>query len=185
MKLLIRGGSVAAGYGAKKNYADILTERLEKKGVTVINRSRCKETSFDGVRTFHLDIGAFRPDMLLLHFGIDDAFGYVYRSEFQENIVRMVRLAREEFNPVVFLATSQTFDNPYDMDAVCLFYRSLQVVASDLSCVLIPIHFYWANHLLENRLTHGQLLQSDARYPNEHGHRVIAQAILASLNNFL
>jgi hypothetical protein len=184
MKLLIRGGSISTGYGVKKGYADILMERLAEKGVAVINRSRYRETSFDGIRTFDQDIGAFRPDMLLLHFGIDDAFGYVYRSEFQENMVRIVRRAREQFHPAVFLATSQTFGNPHDMDAVSVFYRSLQIVASDLHCILIPIHSYWAGHLIENRLSHEELLQSDTRYPNEHGHRVIAQVMIASLRHF-
>jgi DNA repair exonuclease SbcCD nuclease subunit len=184
MKMLIRGGSIAAGHGVKKGYADILIERFAEKGVVVINRSRYRETSFDGIRTFEQDIGAFRPDILLLHFGVDDTFGYVYRSEFQENMVRIVRLAREQFHPAVFLATSQTFDNPHDMDAVSLFYRSLQIVALDLNCALIPVHSYWAGHLIENHLTHKELLQPDVRYPNERGHRVIAQAIMASLNHF-
>jgi hypothetical protein len=34
MKLLIRGGSIAAGHGVKKCYADILEESLLKKGIT-------------------------------------------------------------------------------------------------------------------------------------------------------
>jgi len=56
MKLLIRGGSIAAGFGVKKCYADILEESLLKKGIAVINRSRYRETSFDGIGTFDEDI---------------------------------------------------------------------------------------------------------------------------------
>ncbi|HQM46965.1 MAG TPA: SGNH/GDSL hydrolase family protein, partial [Smithellaceae bacterium] len=93
MKLLIRGGSVAAGHAAQRGYADILQDRLRPRGIEVINRSRFQQTSFDGIETFDQDIDCFRPDVLLLHFGVDDAFDYVYRSEFQENIVRIVRRA--------------------------------------------------------------------------------------------
>lgn len=118
VRLLIRGGSIASGHGVTKSYADILKESLLRKGIEVINRSRYRETSFDGIETFDQDIDCFRPDVLLLHFGVDDAFDYVYRSEFQENIVRIVRRARLRFHPAVFLATSQTFDRPEDMDAV-------------------------------------------------------------------
>jgi len=32
MKLLIRGGSIAAGYGVIKSYIDIITEPLLNKG---------------------------------------------------------------------------------------------------------------------------------------------------------
>lgn len=181
MKLLIRGGSIAAGYGVTKSYVDILQDSLSNQGIEIINRSRFRETSFEGIETFNEDIGCFRPDILLIQFGVDDAFGYVYRSEFQENIVQLIRLARLKFNPVIFLATAQTFENSYDMDAVHIFYRSLRIVASDLACCLIPVHSYWAGYLDEYHLGVRDLVQDDCRYPNEHGHRVIAEAILHGL----
>ncbi len=181
MKLLIRGGSIAAGLGVTKSYADILKESLFKKGIDVINRSKYKETSFDGIATFNDDIANFTPDILLINFGVDDAFGYVYRSEFQENLVQMIRLARLRFSPVIFLATSHTFDNPNDMDAVNIFYRSLRIVASDLGCELIHVHNYWAGYLAEHNLCSKDLTLSDSRYPNERGHKVIAEALLTWL----
>ena len=82
----------------------------------------------------------------------DDAFQCVYRSEFQENLVQMIRLARLRFNPIVFLATSHTFDDPCDMATVNIFYRSLKIVASDMNCELIPVHHYWAGYLEEYAL---------------------------------
>ena len=182
MKLLIRGGSIAAGHGVIKSYVDILKESLLKKGIEVINRSRYRETTFDGIGTFNEDIANFGPDILLVQFGVDDAFGYVYRSEFQENLVQMIRLSRLRFNPVIFLATSHTFDNPHDMDAVYIFYRSLRIVASNLDCELIPVHNYWAGYLEEHNLCSKDLVLSDSRYPNERGHLVIAEAILTSLS---
>lgn len=178
MRLLIRGGSIAAGHGVKRGYADILEESLKPRGVEVINRSRYRETSFDGIETFHQDIDYFRPDLLLIHFATDDAFDYVYRSEFQENIVQTVRLARLRFNPAVYLATSHTFDDPCDMDAAYIFYRSLRIVASDLNCTFIPVHVYWASYLEEHHLSNRDLTLQDTRYPNERGHQVIAQTIM-------
>jgi lysophospholipase L1-like esterase len=182
MKLLIRGGSIAAGHGVIKSYIDILTESLHKNDVEVINRSRYRETSFDGIGTFNEDIAKFEPDILIVHFGVDDAFQYVYRSEFQENLVQLIRLARLRFNPIMFLATSHTFDNPNDMDAVNIFYRSLRIMATDLGCELIPVHSYWDCYLEEHNLCSRDLVQSDSRYPNERGHEVIAEAMIKNLN---
>ena len=181
MRLLIRGGSIAAGHGVKKSYANILTECLLKNRIEVINRSRLGETSFDGIGTFNEDIEFFKPDVLLVHFGVDDAFQCVYRSEFQENLVQLIRLARIRFNPVIFLATSHTFDDPYDMDAVNIFYRSLRIVASDLNCELIPVDHYWAGYLQEHNLCDRDLILSDSRYPNEIGHQVIAEVMMKCL----
>ncbi len=182
MKLLIRGGSIAAGFGVTKSYGDILAESLAGRGIEVINRSRYQETSFDGICTFQADIAGFAPDYLLIQFGVDDAFGYVYRSEFQENIVQMIRLARLSFNPGIFLATSHAFDNSHDMDAVNIFYRSLRIVAKDLGCELIPVHSYWSGLLAEQNLISNDLVLSDSRYPNERGHEVIAEAIMKKLD---
>ena len=181
MKLLIRGGSIAAGHSVTESYADILTQSLLTKGIEVINRSRYQENSFDGIGTFNEDIGDFAPDILLIQFGVDDAFGYVYRSEFQENIVQMVRLARLRFNPAIFLATSHTFADPHDMDAVNIYYRSLCIVAAELCCELIPVHSYWAGYLVEHNLQSKDLVLSDSRYPNESGHQVMAKAIIKYL----
>lgn len=181
MKLLIRGGSIAAGYGVSKSFSDILKESLLVQGIEVINRSRYRETSFDGIGTFDRDIDCFRPEILLFHFSVDDAFACVYRSEFQENLVQLVRLARSRFQPMIFLATSHTFDDPFEMDAVYIFYRSLRIVAADLECDLIPIHNYWAGYLEKHCLKSRDLTGPDARYPNERGHEVIAEAILSWL----
>jgi len=183
MRLLIRGGSIAAGHGVTRGYADILADVLLSNNIEVINRSRYRETSFDAIGTFNEDIDFFRPDMLLLHFGVDDAFQYVYRSEFQEIIVQLIRLARLRFNPVILLATSHTFDNPHDMDAVNIFYTSLRIVATDLDCRLIPAHSYWASYLQEHHLCNNDLVQADPRYPNERGHAVIAEAMMRWLRN--
>ncbi|HEX9156743.1 MAG TPA: SGNH/GDSL hydrolase family protein, partial [Syntrophales bacterium] len=108
MRFLVRGGSIAAGVGVPRGYADILRERYAPRGVELINRSNPKETSFEGIETFSRDVEPFRPDILILHFGIDDAFSAVYRSEFKENLVRMIRRARVGFRPDILLLTSHT-----------------------------------------------------------------------------
>ncbi len=185
MKLLIRGGSIAVGHGVTKSYGDIITESLLKQMIEVINRSRYRETSFDGVDTFYQDIDFFRPDILLIQFGIDDAFQFVYRSEFQENLVQMIRLARVRFNPIVLLVTSHTFDDPYDMDTVNIYYRSMKIVASEMNCELIPVHYYWAGYLEEHGLRNKDLVLSDPSYPNERGHQVIAEAVMKGLNKII
>jgi len=181
VRILIRGGSIPAGHGVARGYVRIVEEAFSGTDVEVINRSRYRETTFDGVRTFHEDIGALKPDILVLHFGVDDAFQVVYRSEFQENTVQMIRLARERFNSVLALATSQTFDDPYDMQAVSMYYRSLRTVAEDLNCELVSVHHHWAGYLEENSLKCSDLVLSDPRYPNERGHEVIAAAVLPKL----
>lgn len=185
MKILIRGGSISAGYGVKTGYVDILQDLCLSADVELINRSRIKDNSFDGIWSFHEDIDPFRPEILIIHFGIDDAFYPVYRSEFKENLVRMVRLARQRFNPMILLPTSHTFDNVYDMEAVYIYYRVIREVAIDLECEMIPIHTCWAGYLQDHGLTNPELVLNDTRYPNEKGHEIFAQAISLRLKRIL
>ncbi|MCX7982340.1 MAG: SGNH/GDSL hydrolase family protein [Syntrophales bacterium] len=177
MRLLVRGGSIPAAYGVAKGYVDILKEKECGNRLDIVNRSRFRETSFDASRTFYTDILPFRPQILLLQFGVDDAFAGVYRSEFQENLVQVIRLARSLFDPIILLATAQTFDNPVTMEAVEIYYRSLRIIATDLHCHLIPVHLYWAGYLAENSLQTEDLTLGDERYLNQKGHFIMADVI--------
>ncbi len=73
MKLLIRGGSITAGPGAIKSYADILAESLLRKGIKVINRSRYQETTFDGIGRTLIALGLPSLIFILVY-----SFIYVY-----------------------------------------------------------------------------------------------------------
>lgn len=181
-KVLVRGGSIAAGCGVKSGYVDILNRRYLHCNAEIINRSRRGETSFDGVDSFYNDIDPWRPGILMLHFGVDDAYAAVYRSEFKENLVHIIRLAKERFAPVVFLLTSQPFDDPHEMDAIFIYYRTIREVALDLGCRMIPVHTHWAGYLEESGSNPADLVQVDVRLPNERGHRLFADIVAGQLD---
>lgn len=185
MRILIRGGSIAAGIGVARGYADILRDLYLPRGVDVINRSRPGETSFEGVETFSHDVEPWRPEILIVHFGIDDAFSAVYRSEFKENLVRIVRLARRAISATVVLPTSHVLDDPHERDAVDIYYRAIREVAVDMDCEMVPIHTAWAGCLVDRGLTNAALLQADARLPNEEGHGLFASFLDAHLGRLL
>jgi lysophospholipase L1-like esterase len=184
-KLLVRGGSIAAGTGVEKCYVEIVKDFCSSRNVEVINLSAPGDNSFDGIRTFQKDIEPCAPDILLIHFGVDDAFFPVYRSEFKENLVRMVRSARKSFNPLIMLPTSHTFDDPYEMDAINIYYRTIREVCIDLDCEMVAVHTYWAGYLEDHGLVNAQLVQKDTRLPNEPGHEIFAKVIIHRLERTL
>ena len=179
--ILIRGGSIPAGAGTTRSYVHILRDIFTRQGIEVLNRSRAGETSFDGVETFREDVEPFRPDILVIHFGIDDAFSAVYRSEFKENLVRMTKMARLCFVSRIFIPTSQPFENAFDMDSVGIYYRVIREVCADLDCGFIPVHTFWAGLIVEGGLPLSSLVQEDPRLPNEKGHELFARALLQHL----
>lgn len=180
-KILFRGGSIPAGVGVSRSYVDLIKEAYVGRDTEIINRSRAGETSFEGVETFSQDVEAFGPDILVVNFGVDDAYSSVYRSEFKENLVRMAKLARSCSISRLFFSTSHVFENAFAMDAVNIFYRAIREVCADLRCGLIPIHTFWAGIIAEKDLNLSSLVQDDPRLPNEKGHELFAAAILKQL----
>jgi lysophospholipase L1-like esterase len=156
----------------------MLEEEVSSRGIEIINRSREGDTTFEGMRTFYEDIDPFRPDTLVLHFGVDDIYRPVYRSEFKENLVQITRLARQRFHPIILLLTSHPFENPLERDAADIYYRAIREVAMDLDCILVPVHLLWMSALHEARRSISTFVQSDPRLPNEDGHRIFAGALL-------
>ena len=176
-RLLIRGGSIAAGAGVARGYAGILRDLYAPRGVEVVNRSRPGETSFDGVETFARDVEPFRPDILIVHFGVDDAFSAVYRSEFKENLVRIVGMARRMLSATVVLPTSHPLVDPHEQAALEIYHRTIREVALDLGCGLVPVHTAWAGRLMDWGLSKTAFLQADARLPDEEGHGLYASIL--------
>ena len=184
-KILIRGGSIAAGCGVQRGYADILKDWCAPQGIELSNCSRPGENSFDGIRTFDEDITLFAPDVLIIHFGLDDAFGCVYKSEFKENLVRIVRRAREHFSPVIIMPTSQAFASLYYMQPAYFYYQIIRDVCLDLGCEMVPVHAFWNGLIMERGLRHADLVQENVLYPNERGHEIIAEAIIHRLERIV
>ncbi len=183
MRLLLRGGSIASGYSVRRNYAEWLRDRFE--GIEIINRSRFRDTSFHGVWTFDEDIEVFAPDILMIHFGVDDAYHPVYRSEFKENLVTIVRKARKSFDPTILLLTSHPFENLHDMQDVSIYYRVVREVANDLCCGIVPVHLKWISEIEKRGAVISDFLQKDTRYPNEMGHELYAEAIYSHIKNII
>jgi len=182
MRALIRGSSISSGVEVKKSYVSIAQEMLSSLNVTLFNRSSPRETSFDAVRTYDSDISPFSPDLLVLHFGIEDAYSSIFRSEFKENLVQIVRLARKDMIKNIALMTSHTFDNEYEMQTIEIYYRTIREVALDLHCHFLPLHFFWIGFIVENEQKNDNLLLQDCRLPNDKGHEIYARVLIDFIN---
>lgn len=182
--ICIRGGSISAGHLVTQSYVDVLTHDEILNNHTIINISNVGDSSFEGVWQFDR-ILLHKPDILIIHFGMDDIFRPVYRSEFKENLVRMVQKAREASINTIILVTLHLVQNPHLMERVEAITNTVREVAFDMHCYLATVHIEWMNYLYETGNSLTTLLTNDERYPNELGHKLIAQAIKRKLNSIL
>jgi lysophospholipase L1-like esterase len=183
MNILFRGGSISAGMGLTKCYVDIVRDSFP--ACNIINKSYEGNTTFEGIRTFYQDIDPYKPDFLFIHFGIDDIFRPVYRSEFKENLVQLVRISKKRFDSKIFIVTSHTFENRFEMDAANIYYKTIREVAVDLKCIYVPIHLFWMSYLYETGRSCGDLIQADRRLPNEEGHEIFSSVIINRLKEYI
>ena len=184
-RLLIRGGSIAAGCGVERGYADSIRNWCSDRGIEFINCSLPGENSFDAVRSYPDDIALFKPGILIIHFGLDDAFGCVYKSEFKENLVQLVRRSRERFHPAIIMPTSQSFESLYYMQPAYFYYQIIRDVCLDLNCEMVPVHTHWNVLVMEKGLTHSELVQENVLYPSERGHGIFAEALIQRLEQII
>jgi len=182
--IVIRGSSIALGYNCSTSYVQMLRNDEELSNHTIINISNMGDSSFQGVWQFE-EVIAHRPDIIIIHFGMEDIYRPVYKSEFKENLVRMVQKARESSIDSIIFPTLHIVEDKAQMEAFEIYTRLIREVAFDLHCALATVHLEWMNYCYVTGNPVKTLLQDDERYPNEKGHSLIAQAIKKKLLPFL
>ncbi|WP_237060002.1 arylesterase [Microbulbifer sediminum] len=106
-KLLVLGDSVSAAYGMDESqgWVQLLRDRLQEEGkdVEVVNASVSGETTSGGLARLPRLLQEHRPSWLIVELGGNDGLrGYPPRS-LQNNLQRMVQMAREEGAGVLLL----------------------------------------------------------------------------------
>ncbi len=178
-KIVIRGSSIALGFNSTVSYVDILRDHLSGNH-TIINISNMCDSSFQGVWHFE-EVLSHKPDIIIIHFGMEDIFRPVYKSEFKENLVRMVQKARSVSIEKIIFPTLHIIDDQNLLEAFEIYTRLIREVAFDLYCHLATVHLEWMNYCYVTGNPVTTLLSYDPCYPNERGHALIASSIKKKL----
>lgn len=178
-KIVIRGSSITLGFKSTVSYVDMLCNHLPNNH-TIINISNMGDSSFQGVWQFE-EVLSHKPDIIILHFGMEDIFRPVYKSEFKENLVRMVQKARAVSIEKIIFPTLHIVDDQSLLEAFEIYTRLIREVAFDLQCSLATVHLEWMNYCYVTGNPVTTLLSDDPRYPNERGHALIAEAVKKKL----
>ncbi|MEJ5363412.1 MAG: SGNH/GDSL hydrolase family protein [Spirochaetota bacterium] len=178
--ICIRGGAIPAGHNVTTSYVDLLEHDPAFQHHTFKNISKLGDSSFEGVWQFE-EVLSCKPDIIILHFGMDDIYRPVYKSEFKENLVRMVQKARALLIEKIIFPTLHIVDDKSQMEAFEIYTRLIREVAFDLHCSLATVHLEWMNYCYVTGNSISTLLSEDSRYPNEKGHALIAEAIKKKL----
>lgn len=179
LRLGVLGDSLSYGYMVDRGYVDRLVARLEEdapgRPVLVENDGVCGATLEDGARrlTWLLERGPF--DLILVQFGVNDAFVGVTPAGFSASLGRVLaHLMREAPDALVVLVPPMPLADPSE-DRLVDPIRQVLIDAADPPRVRVaPVVERWRDE--EGRPPRGLYLL-DGVHPSEAGYSRMAEAV--------
>jgi len=180
LKITAFGDSLTYGWMVSKGYIDFLIEmihsRYPESNVEILNRGVPGNTALDGLSRIKRDVARDRADLVLVQFGLNDAYTGFSPDEFEINLERIINELKSSFNPEIALLTSVYIRMP-EYRHVLKYYDRILMLAEKHSLPSVQVHKYW-----ESRVTGGldfyKLVQGDGVHPTEEGYMLFAEGVM-------
>jgi len=170
---LTYGYLVRAGYLARVEKS--LRTRFPASALTVRNEGVCGATAEDGLRRFDHDVAPARADLLLVQYGLNDAFERLPVSAFAtalEGLVDRQRALRPDGE--IVLVPPPVLPVPAEERVVQPYREALCQVGAARGALVAPVAERWPA-----RAPH--LFLADRVHPTDEGHQLLADAVLEAL----
>jgi lysophospholipase L1-like esterase len=192
LTIAVSGDSISEGYNASEftkvapfqpPYPTLVASQLEKvygSKVTLHNMAVGGWSSGQGVGQLE-ELLKRKPDLVILAYGMNDV-GTRNPEAFKANLATMVRRIREASSATdVILVATMTGNPDWMATPAEMFpkYRDALAALEGPGVVLADLTAVWQRLLARKR--HTDLTGNGVNHPNDFGHRVYAQAILALL----
>jgi acyl-CoA thioesterase I len=190
LTVCITGDSISEGYNAsgftgapphQPPYGALVAAGLERacrSQVLLHNFATAGWTSDDGVADVE-HVAEARPDLVIIAFGMNDA-GYARAPDFAANIAAIMSGVRTGSPDAEFVLVSPMLPNPrwrYPVFERFPAYRDALAALCGAGTALADVTTVWTD-LLARKSVH-DLSGNGINHPNDFGHRVYAQVILA------
>lgn len=171
----------------QKPFFDLFGEAIAHKyglEVTAENMGVGGTTSADGTQKSLLDkVVKYAPDLLLIHYGINDLGGGATPNGYMDNILYIVTYLKENLPDLEIILMSPLTPNPrvYDQIRLESYVNKLEDVADSFTGVVLLDAYAYGNYLLENGRDYYDMTGNGINHPNDYGHRVYTGALLATI----
>lgn len=201
LKIVTVGDSVGEGCSSSYKFnhepymhpwADQICDVLKSKyNVSVTNSNQSvggKQSSYTSEDDSKLaDIAKESPDLLFVHYGINDLGANRTPNGFKENIERIVLYVQSALPNCDIVLLSPIMPNPYiySSDTMEMYCESLQEIAENNTTDSQGVVFLNMTKLsldyLENGKSYFDLTANGINHPNDYGHRLYTQLIASAL----
>lgn len=192
LTICVAGDSISEGYNAsafidvpprQPAYADLVAAGMELASgsrITLNNLATAGWTSEDGVADVER-VADTCPDLAIVAFGMNDA-GYAEAEAFARNIAGIINGVRSQCPDAEFVLVSPMLPNPrwpYPVIERFAAYRDALAGLCGAGVAIADVTTTWTD-LLARKSVH-DLTGNGINHPNDFGHRIYAQVILALL----
>ena len=175
------GDSLTAGWMEPKGYVDILEELLKAKypraKIKIINCGIPGDTASGGLHRFNSQVLPHSPDLLIIQFGLNDAYMGFSPTEFADKINRIIAESQQHTQTEIIVISSTHMTPEFDPDQLMeKFYNTLKTSAQQYGCTFVPLHKQWKD-TIANGTNPFELVQPDGVHPTMKGYHLMAETI--------
>ncbi len=175
--VLVLGDSLSAEYGLSRGsgWVALLENKLrtEKADVKVVNASISGETSSGGRDRLPALLVQFRPDVVVIELGANDALRGLSMNVADRNLRDMVALSQQSKASVLLIGMRMPPN--YGRDYTTRFFNMFQSIAGQTHSSLVPF-------MLDGVADKPTLFQPDRLHPNADAHPIILANIWPKLS---
>jgi len=178
--ILVIGDSLSAEYGLQRDtgWVSLLSKRLaeEQTGYQVRNASISGDTTSGGLSRLPAALETYRPDIVVIELGSNDALRGLSLDMTQDNLSKMAAMAQQSSARVLLLGMQ--IPPNYGRQYTERFQQVFASVAKKNGTELVPF-------LLDGIATDRNMFQADGIHPNEQAQSVLAENVWKKLQPML
>lgn len=173
IKLLLLGGSSLVSQSDRDRFGKELNHQLQRRysglNASLLNHFHLKSTTFDGVDVLRTikEKERFSPDLIFICFGYDDCFGYVYRSEFRENLINMIKYNQRNLHSDVIFITTHITSSKYEWHFLWMYIQGMREVSLGYEIPLIRLDNLLMNKSMNENISIDEMLSEDKTSIND------------------
>ena len=166
------------------NYVGIIAEKIPN--ACIINAGVSGDTTDGFIKRFEEDVERFKPDLVTVMFGINDAKkGEKYLSEFENNLYLITKLIKKTGSEILMLTQNPIMlnvdDEMINIRASYVEYsKCIRDFVKQNGIPFFDIFLSWQKHVQANPYK-ALGLMNDPIHPNERGQKFIAETLLKYL----
>lgn len=176
--IVILGDSITSDGTYGQIMQDLIDEAFPAHLVRVITRGSHGDTARGAYARMELDVTRWRPDWVVLNFGINDVNRFT-TEEFLAHYERLINRVLRDTRASIVIASPIYQDRDTENPRMVEYVAGLRTLAEKYHAAYAPV--YEETRRLRPALPVGVRYAVDGTHPNELGHWIFAQTILQAL----